>query len=81
VDQQRVVVLSADFATYAHVAADYPGVTYIPTTLTASNYLEVLREYTRPGDFLVNLAVGVGSGELVHFCQVGTSLGAPGVVP
>jgi hypothetical protein len=66
----KILVLSKDLTTYSHVAKDYPGAQYIQVTVTATNYAHLLDTHTRPGDMLLNLAVGVGTLELVKYCQV-----------
>jgi hypothetical protein len=60
------------------VAKDYPGAKYIQVTVTATNYAHLLDTHTRPGDMLLNLAVGVGTLELVKYCQVSVSSGDNG---
>jgi homospermidine synthase len=50
------------------IAATY-GVTYVDVPITRENYRDVLEANLGPGDFLLNLAVDVGSVDLLAWCQ------------
>jgi len=49
--------------------ADQVGVTHINRPLTRDNYREILDEFLRPGDFLLNVSVDVSSLALIDYCQ------------
>lgn len=45
------------------------GVTIQFTPLTKENYISILNQYTKPGDFVLNLSVDVSSLDLITYCQ------------
>ncbi len=67
IEPQQIQVIS-ESPNGADVAADY-GVGFTQLEVTRENYREVLEERLRPGDFLLNLSVNVGSVELIAWCQ------------
>lgn len=64
---EQVTILSAD-ADGAAIAAEY-GVPFVQQPLDQHNYREVLDQYLKTGDFLLNLSVNVGSLSLIEYCQ------------
>lgn len=49
--------------------ADQLGVRFIQCTITEDNYDALIRQYLKPGDFLLNLSVEVSSLALIVLCQ------------
>jgi homospermidine synthase len=49
--------------------AEKYGVNFIQDSLKPDNYLSVLKEHLKPGDFLLNLSVDVSSAALIEYCQ------------
>jgi homospermidine synthase len=67
IEPRQIRILSAS-SDGAGIAADY-GVGFTQLEVTRRNYSEVLAGRLRPGDFLLNLAINVGSVDLVAWCQ------------
>src|SRR3990167_8916432 len=51
-----------------HIAKEF-GVTFIQESVTPDNYLKLLNEHVKAGDFLLNLSVDVSSAALIKHCQ------------
>lgn len=51
-----------------HIAKEY-GVKFIQDSVTPENYLKLLNEHVKAGDFLLNLSVDVSSAALIKHCQ------------
>jgi homospermidine synthase len=51
------------------VAKNY-GVTFQQIAVTESNYQELLSSILKPGDFLLNLSVGISSIDLIKYCHI-----------
>src|SRR5512139_200172 len=64
-EQIRIV---SDDDRHRDVAAEY-GVDLRVQALTRGNYRDILAEALGPGDFLLNLAINVGSVDLIAWCQ------------
>ncbi len=65
-DPRRLLVLSPDPA--GRGVAEAQGVNFLPMTLEPGNYRELLSPLLGPGDFLLNLSVGVSTRALLEFC-------------
>ena len=50
------------------IAQEY-GAQFIQDSLTRENYLRILAEHVKAGDFLLNLSVDVSSHDLIEYCQ------------
>ncbi|KTC87036.1 saccharopine dehydrogenase C-terminal domain-containing protein [Legionella brunensis] len=67
-DPKQIVILSKhNFG--ADVANEY-GVSFKEIAFTENNYQELLSSLLKPGDFLLNLSVGVSSIDLIKYCQL-----------
>src|SRR5574340_1171076 len=64
-EQIRIV---SDDDHHRDIAAEY-GVDLRVQALTRENYRDILAEALGPGDFLLNLAISVGSVDLIAWCQ------------
>lgn len=67
-DPNQIVILSKhNFG--VDVAKEY-GVSFKEIAFTENNYQELLSSLLKPGDFLLNLSVGVSSIDLIKYCQL-----------
>ncbi|KTD57818.1 saccharopine dehydrogenase C-terminal domain-containing protein [Legionella shakespearei] len=66
-DPSQIVILSKHNIG-ADVAKNY-GVQFKELAVTENNYLKLLPSILGPGDFLLNLSVGVSSIDLIKYCQ------------
>jgi homospermidine synthase len=48
--------------------AERNGAQFIHSILTPGSYRNILNQYVRKGDFLLNMSVGVSSMDLIRFC-------------
>lgn len=69
---EQITILTGD-KRGKEIAKEY-GVKFIVQPLKKENYLEVLKKYLRPGDFLLNLSVDVSTTDLISYCAETGSL-------
>jgi homospermidine synthase len=63
----QITIITAELRS-EEVAAEY-GVRFVETALTRENYRNVLEEWLRRGDFLLNVSVDVSSVALIELCR------------
>lgn len=67
VDERNVIVIDADRRNRNRVRA--LGATFVRIVITRWNFATVLASFMTEGDVLVNLACGIGSADVIVFCQ------------
>jgi homospermidine synthase len=66
ISPQRITIVTAD--EMGHAEANEYGIRFINEPLTPENYRRVLEPLVGPGDFLLNVSVGVSTAALVAYC-------------
>lgn len=67
IDRSRISIIAADKR--GRAIARKERISFAIRPLTKENYVEVLGEYLRKGDFLLNLSVDVSCLDLINYCQ------------